>query len=103
MPDTACAAPAVARPVSSATGGYTELLESCGIAVLQVTVLPGQAEHSGALVMGMLDDVAAAWGAVAHDEGLQLVRWSSSRWILLAQLDPGQGAPCCAAVYVCFT
>eukprot|EP00775_Hariotina_reticulata_P011127 gene11127-11281_t len=86
--DRASAAAAVARQASTAGGGYTELLEACGMAIMQVTVLPGQAVHSGSVLMGMLDDVAAAWGAVAHDEGLQLVRWSSDRWIFLAQFDP---------------
>lgn len=39
---------------------------------------------------GALDDVAAAWAAVTYDEGLQLVRWSACRWIMLAELEPGK-------------
>lgn len=63
------------------------------MAVLQVVVLPGQhTPHSTAALTAALDDAAGSWAAVAHDQGLQLVRWTATRWLLLAPLDPGEAA-----------
>ncbi|WIA09516.1 hypothetical protein OEZ85_008912 [Tetradesmus obliquus] len=43
----------------------------------------------GGVLASALEDVAAAVAAVCHDEGLQLIRWTARRWLLLAQLEPG--------------
>lgn len=37
----------------------------------------------------VLDDVASAVGAVAYDEGLDVVRWGAGSFILLAPLEYG--------------
>jgi hypothetical protein len=87
---TADAAAAAAAAAAAGTGIHTELYEACGIAVLQLYVVPGQAAVSGGVLASALDDVAAAVAAVCHDEGLQLVRWGARRWLLLAQLEPGE-------------
>jgi hypothetical protein len=76
---------------------YTELMECCCVAVLDLGVAAGQGSEPG-VVCGLgdpgmavaLDDVAVAWGIVAHDEGLQLVRWSPWRWIVLQQVEEGE-------------
>jgi hypothetical protein len=83
------AAAAVAAAAAS-TGMHTELIEACGVAVLQLYVVPGQAAVPGSVLASALDDVAAAVAAVCHDEGLQLIRWGAKRWLLLAQLEPGE-------------
>jgi hypothetical protein len=85
-------AAAAAAAAAAGTGIHTELLEACGVAVLQLYVVPGQAVVSGGMLASALDDVAAAVAAVCHDEGLQLVRWGARRWLLLAQLEPGATA-----------
>jgi hypothetical protein len=87
---TSADAAAAAAAAAAGTGIHTELYEACGVAVLQLSVVPGQAAVSGGVLASALDDVAAAVAAVSHDEGLQLVRWGARRWLLLAQLEPGE-------------
>jgi hypothetical protein len=41
------------------------------------------------VLSSVLDDVYSACGAVAYDEGLQVVRWGPGSFILLAPIDPG--------------
>ena len=93
--DAAAAASALARACSNRL--YTELIECCCLAVLQLAVAAGQGSEPGAVCglgdPGMavaLDDVGVAWGAVAHDEGLQLVRWSPWKYILIQQVEEGK-------------
>lgn len=58
-------------------------------------VLQGQAPVSITVLSSVLDDVYSACGAVAYDEGLQVVRWGPGSFILLAPIDPG--VLCCAS------
>lgn len=53
-------------------------------------VLPGQLPAGMAALSGVLDDVYSACGAVAYDEGLQVVRWGPGRLVLLAPIDSGE-------------
>lgn len=63
-------------------------------------VLPGQVPVGMATLSSVLDDVYSACGAVAYDEGLQVVRWGPGSFILLAPIDAGGvGAP--ATVCAC--
>lgn len=95
---SADAAAAVAA-AAAGTGVHTELVEACGVAVLQLCVLPGQAVVPGGVLASALEDVAAAVAAVCHDEGLQLIRWAARRWLLLAQLEPGGSCVgCCRCI-----
>lgn len=55
--------------------------------VLQV--LPGQAPVGMAVLSSALDDMYSACGAVAYDEGLQVVRWGPGSFVLLAPIDAG--------------
>lgn len=74
---------------SSNSSCHTELLESCCVAVVKLQVLPGQATVGMAALSSVLDDVYAACGALAYDEGLQVVRWGPGSFILVAPIDPG--------------
>jgi hypothetical protein len=55
-------------------------------------VLPGQLPVGMSALSSVLDDVYSACGAVAYDEGLQVVRWGPGRLVLLAPIDPGEEA-----------
>jgi len=59
------------------------------VAVLQVQLLPGQAPLGMAALAGVLDDVYSACGAVAYDEGLQVVRWGPRSFVLVAPIEQG--------------
>jgi hypothetical protein len=98
---SADAAAAAATAAAAGTGIHTELCEACGVAVLQLYVVPGQAAVSDGVLASALDDVAAAVAAVCHDEGLQLVRWGALRWLLLAQLEPGELGECDGSLVGC--
>jgi hypothetical protein len=56
---------------------------------LHVQVLPGQVPVGMVALSSVLDDVYSACGAVAYDEGLQVVRWGPGSFILLAPIDAG--------------
>ncbi len=47
-----------------------------------------------ACLIQALDDVLVSWGNIAHDEGLQLVRWSMWRYMLIMTLDEGEHGLC---------
>lgn len=85
----AAAAALAARSSHGGSGCHTELHESCCVAVLQVQLLPGQAPVGMAALAGVLDDVYSACGAVAYDEGLQVVRWGPRSFVLVAPIDQG--------------
>jgi hypothetical protein len=68
------------------------LLAMCLLHCMQV--LQGQAPVSITVLSSVLDDVYSTCGAVAYDEGLQVVRWGPGSFILLAPIDPGM--LCCA-------
>jgi hypothetical protein len=79
---------------------YIDLVECCCLAVLTMAVAPGQTSGTGAstglgsgAIASVIDDVAASWSAVAHDEGMQLVRWSPWQWLVVQDLEDGEGLP----------
>jgi hypothetical protein len=77
---------------------YIDLVDSCCVGVLTMAVAPGQTSGTGAstglgsgAIASTIDDVAASWSAVAHDEGMQLVRWSPWQWLVVQDLEDGEG------------
>jgi hypothetical protein len=68
------------------------------VAVLEVQVLPGQAPAPLAEMAGVLDSVCSAWGAVAYDEDVLLVRWGPASFVLLM---PNEAGGCSRCAHMC--
>lgn len=68
---------------------HTELLECCCLAVINLAVAPGQSVVDQSM-FAVLDDIQGAWSVVAHDEGLQLIRWGAWTWYLLYPMETGK-------------
>ena len=73
-------------PLSEAVCLSQEMMETAVILVVELLALPGQGVVDLKQLCRSSDEARIRWGASATGRGLQLTRWSTTRWFLCSSL-----------------
>ena len=77
---------AMTPPLSKPVWSSQEMMETAVILVVEILALPGQGDVDLKQLCRACDEARIKWGASATGRGLQLTRWSTTRWFLCSSL-----------------